>query len=126
MSLQVILDTNRRQEILTQAHEHLGHRGEQAVLHTLQQRFYWPNLYLNVIHHIHSCHEYQIRSLKKPEISLTISTPATLFTKIYVDVMCMPKSGNYRYIVVARDDLSRVSEGRVLRNNNAKSLARFF
>ena len=40
MPLQVILDTNRRQEILTQAHERLGHRGEQAVLHTLQQRFY--------------------------------------------------------------------------------------
>ena len=126
MPLQVILDTNRRQEILTQAHERLGHRGEQAVLHTLQQRFYWPNLYLNVIHHIHSCHECQIRSLKKPEIPLTISTPATLFTKIYVDVMYMPKSGNYRYIVAARDDLSRVSEGRALRNNNAESLARFF
>ena len=126
MPLQVILDTNRRQEILTQAHERLGHRGEQAVLHTLQQRFYWPNLYLNVIHHIRSCHECQIRSLKKPEIPLTISTPATLFTKIYVDVMYMPKSGNYRYIVAARDDLSRVSEGRALRNNNAESLARFF
>lgn len=38
----------------------------------------------------------------------------------------MPKSGNYRYIVAARDDLSRVSEGRALRNNNAESLARFF
>ena len=40
--------------------------------------------------------------------------------------MYMPKSGNYRYIVAARDNLSRVSEGRALRNNNAESLARFF
>ena len=38
----------------------------------------------------------------------------------------MSKSKNYRYIVAARDNLSRVSEGRALRNNNVKSLARFF
>ena len=40
--------------------------------------------------------------------------------------MYMSKSKNYRYIVAARDNLSRVSEGRALRNNNVKSLARFF
>ena len=40
--------------------------------------------------------------------------------------MYISKARNYRYIVAARDDLSRVSEGRALRNNNAESLARFF
>ena len=42
--------------------------------------------------------------------------------------MYMSKAGNYRYIVAARaeDNLSRVSEGRALRNNNTESLARFF
>ena len=40
--------------------------------------------------------------------------------------MYISKFRNYRYIIVARDNLSRVSEGRALRNNNAESLARFF
>ena len=40
--------------------------------------------------------------------------------------MYILKAGNYRYIVAARDDLSKVSEGRALKNNNIESLARFF
>ncbi len=60
------------------------------------------------------------------EIPITISTPATLFSKVYIDVMLMPKTKGYRYIVAARDDLSRASEGRALRQSTAKSLARFF
>ncbi len=40
--------------------------------------------------------------------------------------MYMPKARGYRYIVAARDDLSRASEGRALRKANAKTLAKFF
>ena len=124
--LQVIFNTNKRQEILTQVYKCLKHREEQVVLHILKQRFYWPNLYLNVIYHICFCYECQIRSLKKLEIPLTIPISITLFIKIYIDIMYISKARNYRYIVAARDNLSRVSKDRVLRNNNTESLARFF
>ncbi len=43
--LKVIFDEERRQEILYQAHEDLGHRGESAVFFQLKKRFYWPHLY---------------------------------------------------------------------------------
>jgi len=124
--LNVILDINRRNEILTQAHEDLGHRGEQSVFETVRLRFYWPHLRSDIKHHVASCHECQIRSTKRVEIPLTVSTPATLFSKIHVDVMLMPKQKGYRYIVAARDDLSRASEGRALKKSTAKALSRFF
>jgi transposase InsO family protein len=73
-----------------------------------------------------SCHECQIRSTKRIEIPLTVSTPATLFSKVYIDIMMMPKSKGYRYIIAARDDLSRAAEGRALKKANAKSIAKFF
>ena len=38
----------------------------------------------------------------------------------------MPKSGKYRYIVIARDDLSRADEGRALHSLKARLLANFF
>jgi len=38
----------------------------------------------------------------------------------------MPRRKGYRYIVAARDDLSRATEGRALKKANAKSLAKFF
>ena len=124
--LRVILDYDHRDQILIQAHEELGHRGEQAVFQTVKVRFYWPHLYSDIKHHVASCHECQIRSTKRVEIPLTVSTPATLFSKIYIDIMLMPRRKGYRYIVAARDDLSRATEGRALKKANAKSLAKFF
>ena len=124
--LRVIMDTERRQEILSQAHEELGHKGEHSVFHMIRRRFYWPNMWSDVRHHVKSCHQCQIRSTQKVELPLLVSTPATLFVKIYVDVMLMPQAHGFRYIVAARDDLSRKAEGRALKKANAKSMAKFF
>jgi hypothetical protein len=125
--LLVILDHERRLEILTQAHESLGHRGEQAVFETLRERFYWPHLRQDIKHHVRSCHQCQIRSTVKMKIPVTISAPATIFTKVYVDVMDMTESiHGHKYIVCARDDLSRATECRALVKNDSISLMRFF
>ena len=122
----VILKAARRLEILMEAHEGLGHRGEQAVMHTVKERFYWPAMWNDIQHHVRSCQQCQIRSVRKVEIPLIISTPATIFTKIYLDIMEMPTAKGFKHIVAARDDLSRSSEGRSLKNKKAKSVAAFF
>jgi transposase InsO family protein len=124
--LRVILTAEERLRILTQAHEGLAHRGIHGVFQTIRDRFYWPRLHQDVEHHVKSCHECQIRSTKKVEIPITISAPATIFSKIYVDVMLMPRAQGYRYIVAARDDLSLAAEGRALRKNSAAALSKFF
>ena len=121
----VIRDANTRKAILEGAHEHLGHRGEYAVMKMLKQRFYWPSMWHDVHQHVHTCHECQIRSVAKAEVPLTISTPATIFAKIYLDVMYMPKAGSYKFIVAARDDLSGASEGRALTANTSKTVSQF-
>lgn len=124
--LLVVFDQQLRLDLLTQAHEKLGHKGEQAVFEILRLRFFWPHLRAAVRHHVSSCHECQIRSLKKMEIPLTVSTPTTLFEKVYVDVMFMPPSAGFHFIVAAKDDLTGVTEARALRLNNSQSLAKFF
>ncbi|KDR65688.1 hypothetical protein GALMADRAFT_32420, partial [Galerina marginata CBS 339.88] len=61
------------------------------------------------------------------EIPLTISTPTKLFSKIYVDIMHMPKSvDNKVCIVVARDDLSGACEARALPDKTSDELRKFF
>lgn len=125
--LLVIRDPERRITILTEAHENLGHRGEQPVFETVRLRYYWPHLRADVKHHVRSCHSCQVRNTAKMKIPPTVSIPATIFIKIYVDVMDMPESKQgYKYIVCARDDLSRACEARPLRKNNSVSLAKFF
>ena len=124
--LKVILTAEERLKILIQAHEGLAHRGVHGVFQTIKERFYWPRMHSDIEHHVKSCHECQIRSVKKVEIPITISAPATIFFKIYVDVMLMPKAKGYRYIVAARDDLSLAAEGRALRKASAANIAKFF
>jgi RNase H-like domain found in reverse transcriptase/Integrase zinc binding domain len=124
--LLVITNQQKKLSILTQAHEKLGHKGEQAVFDIIRLRFFWPYLRSDVRHHVSSCHQCQIRSLKKLELPPTISTPTTLFEKVYIDVMVMPPSAGFHFIVVAKDDLTGVTEARALRLNNSQSLAKFF
>src|ERR1700722_13202746 len=109
LPLTVILTASERMKILQQAHESLAHRGIYGVFQTIRRRFYWPRLYQDVEQHIKSCHECQICSVKKVEIPVTISAPATIFSKLYIDVMLMPKARGYRYIVAARDGCRRQS-----------------
>ena len=61
------------------------------------------------------------------KIPITVSSPATIFTKVYVDVMDMTESmQGHKYIVCARDDLSRATECRALFKNDSLSLMQFF
>ena len=125
--LLVIFTPERKLSILRQAHEELGHRGFQAVYEILRHRFFWPHMRADVHHHVQSCHECQVRSLKRTEIPLTISTPIKLFSKIYVDIMHMPTSIDKKVcIVAARDDLSGVCEVKALSNKTAEELRVFF
>src|SRR6266568_1958539 len=109
--LLVIQSPEQKLAILKQAHEGTGHRGVQAVFELIRQRFFWPYFRADIHHHVKSCHDCQLRSLKKTEIPLTISAPTTLFTKVYIDIMHMPGSADkFKYIVAARDDLSGTCE----------------
>lgn len=123
--LQVILDPAKRHEIMQQGHEQWGHRGVYSVYETLKKRFFWPKMWQDIEQHVHSCDECQKRSTKKLEVPLNPSTPATLFNKVYIDIMDMPESKGYKCIVAARDDLTQAAEGRALRNKKAKTVARF-
>ena len=124
--LLVVTDPKHKYSILLHAHENLGHRGIFAVHEVIRQRFYWPRMRADIHHHIKSCHECQIRSLKRLEISPTISMPTRLFAKVYIDIMYMPPANGFKFIVAARDDLSGTSEAAPLRRATAKNLAKFF
>jgi len=122
----VIFPPNRRREILTELHEGIGHRGEWAVWEALRLRFYWPGMRENLVEHIRSCHECQLRSTKKMHILIAPSLPTGLFRKVYLDVMKMPEAQGKNWVVACRDDLSGTTEARAIASDNAKTLAKFF
>ncbi len=124
--LLVIFDGKHQTSILLHAHEKLGHRGIYAIYKVIRSRFYWPQIRADVNHHVKSCHECQIQSLKRLEIPLTVSVSTQLFAKVYIDIMHMPAAHGFYYIVAAKDDLSGISEAISLRQATARALAKFF
>lgn len=122
---QLVIPPDRRLGLLAQAHDDLGHKGIFSVRMRLLDRFWWPDLDRDVKWFIRTCHECQIRLLKKIIIPPTVPTPGGLFRKIYIDTMLMPKAKGYRYIIHARCSLTAYPEWAMVRNENAEAIAKF-
>ena len=100
--VQVILDQAKRRSILELSHDKLGHRGVYPTARTISLRFWWPSYFSDVQEFVKTCHPCQIRSTLKLHLPITPDFPTTVFTKLYLDIMLMPKGKNgYRYIVAA-------------------------
>ena len=88
-------------------------------------RFWWPHMDSDIRWFIQTCHECQIRLIKKIHIPPTVPTLAGLFRKVYVDTMLMPKARGYRYIIHTRCSLTSFPEWTMVKNENFKSIAKF-
>ena len=109
-------------------HEEAGHHGIWAVEQQVTLRYFWPGMKDHIRQHIQSCHTCQLRNTKKMHLPITVSHPPCLFSKVYLDVMKMPKSTYKKkeWLVGCRDDLSGVTECKAIARDQAKVIARFF
>jgi hypothetical protein len=122
---QLYVPEDRRLHLIKQAHDDLGHKGIFTVRTRLLERFWWPDLDRDVKWFIQTCHECQIRQLKKIIIPPIVPTPGGLFRKVYVDTMLMPKARGYRYILHARCSLTAYPEWEMVKAENAQAIAKF-
>ena len=122
----VIFNLKRRRGILWEMHEGNAHHGVWAVAKQIILRYHWPNIQEEVKQHIQSCHTCQLRSTKKMHQPITPSHPPRLFSKVYLDVMKMPKARGKHWIVACRDDLSGNTECKGITRDRAKIIAKFF
>ena len=121
----LVIWEDKRLELIRRAHDDLGHKGIFTVRMRLAERFWWPHMESDIRWFIQTCHECQIRLIKKIHIPPTVPTPAGLFRKVYVDTMLMPKARGYRYIIHARCSLTSFPEWTMVKNENFKSIAKF-
>lgn len=68
----LVIPKNRRLGLIKQAHDDLGHKGIFTVRTRLLERFWWPDLDRDVKWYISTCHECQVRSVKKVMIPATV------------------------------------------------------
>lgn len=121
----LVVEEGKRYELIRQAHDEMGHKGIFTTRIRLLDRFWWPQLEQDVRWFIKTCHECQTRLTHQFHIPPTVSMPLTLFRKVHIDTMFMPRSNGYRYVVHARCSLSSYPEWRMLRAENARALGTF-
>ncbi|CAK5284040.1 unnamed protein product, partial [Mycena citricolor] len=92
----------------------------------LETRFWWPEMERDVDWWRKTCHSCQVRQKTLLRTPPTLTMTPSVFQKIHTDVMIMGTPSNgYRYVVAARDSLTRYVEARPLQADNAKAIARF-
>jgi Integrase zinc binding domain/Integrase core domain len=114
-----------RREALEASHEASGHRGPDTTFARLMERYFWDGMYEDLRKYVAACEAYQKRSKVRYEEPLHPTFSSFCFEKIDVDVVVMPISGGYRYIIFARDDFSGWVEGMALKKATAANRAKF-
>ncbi|KAJ3564557.1 hypothetical protein NP233_g8218 [Leucocoprinus birnbaumii] len=125
MEHKLVVDEEKRLDLLRQAHDEAGHKGIFTTRVHILKRFWWPCLDDDIRWYLKTCHECQTRSMQHIYIPPTVPIPLSLFRKVYIDTMLMPKSNGYRYIVHARCSLSSYPEWRMLRSETGRALGSF-
>jgi hypothetical protein len=111
-----------RVKILRSAHDEVAHKGIYATNALISQRFWWPCMKADIAWFVRTCRICQLRQTRNILIPPVVSTPAPLFSKIYIDTMHMPKSGGFKYLVQGRCSLIHYPEFRMLRAETAVTL----
>jgi hypothetical protein len=119
----------KRMNVLRNTHDNIGHRGYRTVFHHLSMRFFWPNMAEDIKWYLQSCEQCQLQRMKHVVIPPTVQHPEPLFHRVYCDTMVMPPAkGRYRglrYILQARDSLSKYPEYMIVRRKTAEAIIDF-
>ena len=121
----VVDDLDSRKEILQYQHDLLGHKGVESTYNRVSSVYWWDGLYKDVKAHVSTCDICQRRERAQYKDTIYPTVTRVLFEKVAVDVVKMPKSGSFGYIVVAREDLSGWVEARALKNATSAAVAQF-
>jgi len=110
--------------MMTEAHDHNGHRGFFATRALLSQRFWWPEMESDIKEFVKTCHPCQERQRMLVRIPPTKTHTPSIFEVLHADILHMsPPSNGCKYIVHGRDRLSSYAEGRALKDEKARSIA---
>jgi transposase InsO family protein len=122
---QIVISKDTYQEkLLRKVHEELGHQGVEETYQRLVTRFWWPSLKKKVKLWVKSCAACQKRDPLVPREIRNPTGSSNLFGRVALDA-CHIKAGQYKYLIVARDDLSGWVEAAPLVKLTASNVAKF-
>jgi len=121
----VIEDDAKRLSLIEAAHDDIGHKGFFSTNAQVREKFWWPAMEEDVKWYVETCHQCQLRQTQKLKIAPTVPIIPSLFRRVHIDTMFMPKAGGYRYLVQARCALTSYPEWRNLTVESGATIGKF-
>jgi hypothetical protein len=122
----VITDLARRQLLIAQAHNEVGHRGRDATYKLLYDRYYWPDLYDSVAYFVRSCYACQLRSRSRPRIPFSATWNTAILRRFDLDTVHMEEGhGGKHYLLQAIEPAINWPEARASAKNDSEVWAVF-
>ena len=121
----VIFNNGRKAEIVRTLHDESGHRGREGTYGKVSLRYWWDGMYKDVKMYVQSCEACQKRSPMKSNEPLHPTTRSSLWRKVGLDIVYMPKDKGYKYLAVMQDNLSGWPEAEPMRKNDSLTMSKF-
>ena len=122
----VITDMARRQLLIAQVHNEVGHRGRDATYKLLYDRYYWPDLYDSVAYFVRSCYACQLRSRLRPRIPFSATWNSAILRRFDLDTIHMEEGhGGKHYLLQAVEPAITWPEARASAKNDSEAWALF-
>ena len=105
---QMVDPRSLRQLILRSYHDNNFYVAGEKMYNTIRQKYYWPNLYVDVFEQAKTCFACQTgkgRMAFKAPLK-PISLPTSIFDVWHLNHVFLPTSKNYKYALVLVDSLS--------------------
>jgi hypothetical protein len=121
----VVSNPHIQAQVLKSLHEDLGHRGVLETYRRIKERFWWEGMKKMAKKWVQTCEACQKRNKDLPKEEGKSTATSTLFQRVSMDAVHI-KSGQWKYIIIARDDFSGWAETVGLTNLRSQSIAEWF
>jgi hypothetical protein len=113
--------------LIASAHDDVGHHGHFATHALLSERYWWPNMSKDIPGSSKLATFVKSGRFNRSTFCqlLQFQHPSSPSGKVYMDMMHLPLSNSFKYIVQARCSLIHWPEWEMLRKKTAKNIARF-
>ena len=112
----VICDMDVQREIIKEMHDAhwAGHRSVGPTFHKIRLTYFWPGMWGMIKDYVETCEQCQFLSKVQYREELHPTASPTIHGRWFVDIVVMPKAGRFRYLILAREDVTDWVEGRAL------------
>ena len=123
-TMQLVVPSSYRENILTSLHDDLGHPERDKTMTLLKQRFYWPGMTKDVEQKISSCRRCLCRKAqvqKAPLVPILTTQPLEL---VCLDYLLVEPSYGYEHLLVMIDHFTKFARVVPTKNESARTTAK--